>query len=48
MINSVIKALTEGEIKMTRDNLFAFGICEYPKSIKAAWKQFKLQLWLKK
>ncbi len=48
MINGVIKALTEGKIKATKDNLFAFGICEYPKSFKAAWKQFKLQLWLKK
>jgi hypothetical protein len=47
MINDVIKALAEGKIKPTRDNSIAFGIYEYPKSIKQAWKQFKMEIWLK-
>lgn len=48
MINNVIKALAEGKIKPTRDNIFAFGVYSYPKTIREAWKQFKIQLWLKK
>ncbi len=47
MINTVVKALAEGKIKPTRDNLIAFGICSYPKTIKEAWKQFKIEIWLK-
>jgi len=48
MINTVVKALAEGKIKPTKDNLIAFGIYSYPKTIMEAWKQFKMEIWLKK
>ena len=48
MINDVIKALAEGKIKRTKKNCFAFGLEHYPKTIKEAWKQFKMEIWLKR
>lgn len=48
MINEVIKGLTTGKIKQTKDNVFAFGFEQYPKTIKQALKQFKTEIWLKK
>lgn len=48
MINEVIRGISKGKIKPTKENAIAFGKNEYPKSIKQAWKQFKKELWQKK
>ena len=48
MINEVIRGISKGKIKVDKKNAVAFGLWEYPKTIKAAWKQFKMELWLKK
>lgn len=48
MINEVIRGLSKGKIKADKTNAIAFGLMEYPKTIIQAWKQFKMELWLKK
>ena len=48
MISEVIKGLTTGKIKQTKSNVFAFGLEQYPKTIKQAWEQFKTEIWLKR
>ena len=48
MISEIIKGLTTGKIKQTKSNVFAFGLEQYPKTIKQAWKQFKTEIWLKR
>lgn len=48
MINEVIRGISKGAIKLDKTNAIAFGLNEYPKTIKKAWKQFKMELWLKK
>jgi len=48
MVNEVIKGLTKGKIKKSKSNVFAFGLFEYPRTIKQAWQQFKTELWLRK
>ena len=47
MINEVIKGICQGKIKPSKENEIAFGLNEYPKSIKQAWKQIK-ELWHKR
>jgi len=46
MINEVIKGICQGKIKPSKENEIAFGLNEYPKSIKQALKLFK-KLWKK-
>jgi hypothetical protein len=48
MINEVIRGINKGKIKVDKKNAIAFGLYEYPKTIRKAWKQFKMELWLKK
>jgi len=48
MINEVIRGISKGDIKLDKKNAFAFGLYEYPKTIRKAWKQFKMELWLRK
>jgi hypothetical protein len=48
MINEVIRGISQGKVKPNKKNAIAFGLYEYPKSIRQAWKQFKMELWLKK
>jgi hypothetical protein len=48
MINEVIRGISKGKIKVDKINVIAFGLYEYPKTIKQMWKQFKMELWLKK
>ena len=48
MINEVIRGIGKGAIKLDKTNAIVFGLKQYPKTIKQAWKQFKMELWLKK
>ena len=48
MINEVVRGISKGEIKLDKANAFVFGLKEYPKTIKQMWKQFKMEIWLKK
>ena len=48
MISEVIRGISKGEIKLDKANAFVFGLKEYHKTIKQMWKQFKMEIWLKK
>ena len=48
MISEVIRGISKGEIKLDKTNAVVFGLKEYPKTIKQMWKQFKMEIWLKK
>tara|TARA_R110002020_G_scaffold115102_3_gene264734 strand:- start:1925 stop:2071 length:147 start_codon:yes stop_codon:yes gene_type:complete len=48
MISEIIRAVTKGEIKEGKKNVVAFGLYQYPKTLKQVLKQFKQGLWLRK
>jgi len=48
MIAEVIKGISTGEIKKTKENITAFGYYKFPDSIKEFIRLAKMELWLKK